>query len=115
MNKDLPLKVRHIFSELDPLVWKGVWLDTLNKLLTGANMPLIWDKLLQEISQNKEKYPSIGNSQFMKWELKAFVAQAVSLRNKNYNREDLYGFEKYCLKGYQINRDVIDEIYNIIS
>ena len=80
-------------------------------------MPLIWDKLLQEISQNKEKYPSIGNSQFMKWELKAFVAQAVSLRNKNYNREDfISGFEKYfSTKGYQINRDVIDEIYNIIS
>ena len=80
-------------------------------------MPFIWDKLLQEISQNKKNYPSIGNSQFIKWELKAFVAQAVSLRNKNYNREDfINGFEKYfSTKGYQINRDVIDEIYKIIS
>ena len=117
MNKDLPIKVRHIFSELDPLIWRGVWLETLNKLLTGTNMPFIWDKLLQEISQNKKNYPSIGNSQFIKWELKAFVAQAVSLRNKNYNREDfINGFEKYfSTKGYQINRDVIDEIYKIIS
>ena len=41
-------------------------------------MPLIWDKLLNKYHKTKEKYPSIGNSQFMKWELKAFVAQAVT-------------------------------------
>ena len=32
MNKDLPLKVRHIFSNLDPVIWNGVWLETLNSL-----------------------------------------------------------------------------------
>ena len=68
------------------------------------------------ISQQK-KYPSIGNSQFMKWELKAFVAQAVSSVNKNYNKETFIAeFEKYfSKKGYNINRDIINEIYQIIN
>ena len=74
MNKDLPLKVRHVFSELDPLIWKGTWLDILDVLLSSPSMPSIWEEIMTQISLNKKKYPSIGSSQFMKWELKAFVA-----------------------------------------
>jgi hypothetical protein len=44
MNKDLPLKVRHIFSDLDPTIWNGVWLDTLQKLLSSNNMVPVWKK-----------------------------------------------------------------------
>ena len=53
----------------------------------------------------------------MKWELKAFVAQAVSSVNKNYNKETFIAeFEKYfSKKGYNINRDIINEIYQIIN
>ena len=117
MNKDLPLKVRHIFSELDPLIWKGIWLDILGVLLSSPSMPSIWEEIITQISLNKKKYPSIGNSQFMKWELKAFVAQAVTSVNKNYNRETFIAeFEKYfSKKGYNINRDIINEIYQIIN
>ena len=117
MNKDLPLKVRHIFSELDPLIWKGVWLDILDVLLSSPSMPSIWEEIITQISLNKKKYPSIGNSQFMKWELKAFVAQAVTSVNKNYNKETFIAeFEKYfSKKGYNINRDIINEIYQIIN
>ena len=117
MNKDLPLKVRHIFSELDPLIWKGIWLDILNVLLSSPDMPSIWEEIITQISLNKKKYPSIGNSQFMKWELKAFVAQAVTSVNKNYNKETFIAeFEKYFTKkGYNINRDIINEIYQIIN
>ena len=117
MNKDLPLKVRHIFSELDPLIWKGTWLDILNVLLSSPSMPSIWEKIITQISLNKKKYPSIGNSQFIKWELKAFVAQAVTSVNKNYNRETFIAeFEKYfSKKGYNINKDIINEIYQIIN
>ena len=117
MNKDLPLKVRHIFSELDPLIWKGVWLDTLNSLLSSSKMPHIWEKLIMQISLKKKLYPSIGNTQFIKWELKAFVAQAVSSVNKNYNRETfIIEFEKYfSKKGYTINKDIINEIYQVIN
>ena len=100
MNKDLPIKVRHIFSELDPLIWKGIWLDTLNILLSSPGMLTVWDEIITQISFNKKKYPSISNSQFMKWELKAFVAQAVTSVDKNYNRETFVAeFEKYfsCL------------------
>ncbi len=107
MNKDLPLKVRHIFSELDPLIWKGVWLDILDVLLSSPSMPSIWEEIITQISLNKKKYPSIGNSQFMKWELKAFVD----------NKETFIAeFEKYfSKKGYNINRDIINEIYQIIN
>ena len=117
MNKDLPLKVRHIFSELDPLIWKGIWLDILGVLLSSPSMPSIWEEIITQISLNKKKYPSIGNSQFMKWELKAFVAQAVTSVNKNYNKETfIVEFEKYfSKKGYNINRDIINEIYQIIN
>ena len=117
MNKDLPLKVRHIFSELDPLIWKGVWLDILDVLLSSPSMPSIWEEIITQISLNKKKYPSIGNSQFMKWELKAFVAQAVTSVDKNYNKETFVAeFEKYfSKKGYNINRDTINEIYQIIN
>ena len=117
MNKDLPLKVRHIFSELDPLIWKGIWLDILDVLLSSPSMPSIWEEIITQISLNKKKYPSIGNSQFMKWELKAFVAQAVTSVNKNYNKETfVVEFEKYfSKKGYNISRDIINEIYQIIN
>ena len=117
MNKDLPLKVRHIFSELDPLIWKGIWLDILDVLLSSPSMPSIWEEIITQISLNKKKYPSIGNSQFMKWELKAFVAQAVTSVNNNYNKETfITEFEKYfSKKGYNISRDIINEIYQIIN
>ena len=117
MNKDLPLKVRHIFSELDPLIWKGTWLNILDILLSSPNMPHIWEEVIMQISMNKKKYPSIGDSQFMKWELKAFVAQAVTSVNNNYNEETFIAeFEKYfSKKGYNINRDIINEIYQVIN
>lgn len=116
MNKDLPLKVRSIFADLDPLIWEGVWLDTLSSLLEPSSMLKIWEKLLIEINLNKKNYPNISNSQFIKWELKAFVAQAVSLNNKNYNRDKFVKkFEEYfAKKRYKIDKDMINEIYKSI-
>ena len=57
MNKDLPLKVRSIFADLDPLIWEGVWLDTLSSLLEPSSMLKIWEKLLIEINLNKKTIP----------------------------------------------------------
>tara|TARA_Y100000389_G_C17392156_1_gene480490 strand:+ start:86 stop:442 length:357 start_codon:yes stop_codon:yes gene_type:complete len=116
MNKDLPIKVRHIFSELDPVIWKGVWLSTLNSLLSSSDMIVIWEQLVKQASSNKKNYPSIGNAQFIKWELKAFVAQAVTLVNKNYNRTVFISkFETFLsTKGYNFNKDVITKIYESI-
>ena len=80
-------------------------------------MPHIWEELIMQISLNKKQYPSIGITQFIKWELKAFVAQAVSSVNKNYNEETfIIEFEKYfSKKGYNINKDIINEIYQVIN
>ena len=116
MNKDLPLKVRHIFSDLDPIIWKGTWLKILTSLLSSNDMPHIWEHIIDQAIECKKKYPLIGESQFIKWELKAFVAQAVNLANKNYNRELFIAeFEKFFLiKGYKINKDMIIKIYESI-
>ena len=113
MNKDLPLKVRHIFSDLDPAIWKGVWLDTLNSLLSSTEMISVWHEIISQANINKKNYPSLGNTQFIKWELKGFIAQAVTLVNKNYNKElFIREFEKFFLiKGYNFNRDMIKKIY----
>ena len=116
MNKDLPLKVRHIFSDLDPVIWKGTWLQILNSLLSSNDMPHIWEHIIDQAKEHKKKYPLIGETQFIKWELKAFVAQAVNLTNKNYNKElFIVGFEKFFLiKGYKINKNMIIKIYESI-
>ena len=116
MNKDLPLKVRHIFSDLDPIVWQGVWLETLNSLLSSSEMIFVWNEIISQANINKQNYPSLGNSQFIKWELKAFVAQAVTLVNKNYNKESfIREFEKFFrIKGYNFNKDIIKKIYESI-
>ena len=80
-------------------------------------MPHVLEEIITQISLNKKKYPSISDSQFMKWELKAFVAQAVTSVDKNYNKETFIAeFEKYfSKKGYNIDRDTINEIYQIIN
>ena len=116
MNKDLPLKVRHIFSDLDPVIWQGVWLETLNSLLSSSGMISVWNEIIYQANINKKNYPSLGNSQFIKWELKAFVAQAVTLVNKNYNKElFIREFEKFFrVKGYNFNKDIIKKIYESI-
>ena len=117
MNKDLPLKVRHIFTNLDPVIWKGIWLQTLNRLLCSPDMPNIWEHIINQARIQKKKYPSIGESQFIKWELKAFVAQAVNLVNKNYNKDTfIVEFEKFfSTKGYKLNKDLIIKIYESIN
>ena len=116
MNKDLPLKVRHIFSDLDPIIWKGVWLKTLNSLLSSSDMISVWNEIISQANINKKRYPSLSNSQFIKWELKAFAAQAVSLVIKKYNKElFIREFEKFFLtKGYNFNQDIIKKIYESI-
>jgi len=116
MNKDLPLKVRHIFSDLDPIIWKGVWLKTLNSLLASSDMISVWNEIISQANINKKRYQSLSNSQFIKWELKAFAAQAVSLVIKKYNKElFIREFEKFFLtKGYNFNQDIIKKIYESI-
>tara|TARA_Y100000768_G_C23669278_1_gene536959 strand:+ start:101 stop:457 length:357 start_codon:yes stop_codon:yes gene_type:complete len=116
MNKDLPPKVANIFSNLDPNIWSGIWLDILNNLLSSPSMPSVWENIILQAMKNKTNYPSLGESQFIKWELKAFVAQTVNLVNKNYNKEEfILEFEKYfCIKGYKINKDIIIKVYESI-
>ena len=116
MNKDLPLKVRHIFADLDSTIWEGIWLETLNSLLSARDMPHIWEHIIVQATEQKKKYTSIGESQFIKWELKAFVAQAVNLVNKNYNRDKfIVEFEKFfSIKGYKLDKDMIIKIYESI-
>jgi hypothetical protein len=61
MNKDLPLKVRHIFSDLDPIVWQGVWLETLNSLVSSSEMICVWNEIISQANINKKHYPSLSS------------------------------------------------------
>ena len=117
MNKDLPIIIRKVFADLDPLIWKGIWLYTLETLLNDPRMLCPWEEFVVILKHKHAKGSNLQLNQYMKWELKAFVAQAVNSVNKNYNNETFIAeFEKYfSKKGYNINRDIINEIYQIIN
>ena len=46
MNKDLPVIIRKVFSNLDPLIWQGTWLYTLNTLLDDRRMVSVWEEFV---------------------------------------------------------------------
>lgn len=117
MNKELPLKVRNIFSDLDPIIWKNEWLIVLNKLLASSEMLEIWPLLIDQANKNKNNFPAIGNSQFLKWELKAFVAHAVKLAKENTSKSDFMSSFRdfFHSKRYIINNEQIAIIYEAIN
>ena len=117
MNKDLPVIIRKVFSNLDPLIWQGVWLYTLEMLLNDPRMFGVWDEFVAVLKNKHLKGSNLKLNQYMKWELKAFVAQAVSLVNKNYNEElFIHEFEKFFLtKVLASNKESICVHYVILE
>ena len=90
MNKDLPEPIKEIFTNLDPLIWKGVWLEILEKLLSHDEMVLIWQNLYEAArsaysdgtnSTKTDHEINMPFDQFLKWECKGFVAQAIKQKN----------------------------------
>ena len=88
MNKDLPVIIRKVFANLDPLIWKGIWLYTLETLLNDPRMLYPWEDFVVILKNKHDKGSNLQLNQYMKWELKAFVAQVVKFRNE---QEDTVG------------------------
>ena len=38
MNKDLPIIIKKVFTNPDPIVWQGIWLSTLESLLKDTKI-----------------------------------------------------------------------------
>tara|TARA_Y100000748_G_scaffold175291_1_gene146623 strand:+ start:318 stop:722 length:405 start_codon:yes stop_codon:yes gene_type:complete len=123
MNKDLPLIIRQVFDEPDPLIWQGIWLSTLKVLLNDHRMPNVWDNLIQALTSRHTEESNLRYKQYMKWELKAFVAQVVkSLANNqttNFNENESLIFKTYLLKYFNKKRIIvdvesIDTVYQVI-
>ena len=83
MNKDLPVIIRKVFSNLDPLIWYGTWLYTLNTLLDDQRMVSVWEEFVIILKDRHAKGSSLPINQYMKWELKAFIAQVVKFKSEH--------------------------------
>ena len=103
MNKDLPIIIKRVFTNPDPIIWKGIWLSTLDMLLKNPRMLKVWLELLNVIKSNYNENLNMPLNQYIKWELKAFVAQIVNLRVKNKNMDDFTDL----LQGYLANKRMI--------
>ena len=117
MNKDLPIIIKKVFTNPDPIVWQGIWLSTLENLLKDPKMLKVWKELASMFKVKHDEGSNLQLNQYMKWELKAFVAQIVKLRiaNKSYNVfiKTLDGY--FQKKGMSLNNVLILEIYRVID
>ena len=103
MNKDLPIIIKRVFTNPDPIIWKGIWLSTLDMLLENPRMLEVWLELLNVIKSNYSESLNMPLNQYIKWELIAFVAQIVNLRSKNKNMDDFTDL----LQEYLVNKRMI--------
>ena len=116
MNKDLPLIIRKVFSNLDPLIWYGTWLYTLNTLLDDQRMVSVWEEFVIILKDRHAKGSSLPINQYMKWELKAFIAQVVKFKSEHRDTsnksKELSGFLANYFKKKEIR---IDKNHNLIK
>jgi|TARA_B100001063_G_C16539788_1_gene440690 hypothetical protein len=116
MNKDLPVIIRKVFSNLDPLIWQGVWLYTLETLLSDPRMFDVWEEFVEVLKNKHLKGSNLKLNQYMKWELKAFVAQIVEFRNKHINTSGKTKELSSFLSNYFAKKEIdIDETHNLIK
>ena len=117
MNKDLPIIIKKVFTNPDPIVWQGIWLSTLENLLKDPKMLKVWKELASMFKVKHDEGSNLQLNQYIKWELKAFVAQIVKLRiaNESYKVfiKTLDGYFKK--KGMNLNNALILEIYRVID
>ena len=115
MNKDLPIIIKKVFANPDPIVWQGAWLSTLENLLKDPKMLKVWGELVNIFKAKHYEGSNLQLNQYMKWELKAFVAQIVKLRiaNKDHNTfvRTLDGY--FQKKGMSLDNVLISEIYRV--
>ena len=117
MNKDLPIIIKKVFTNPDPIVWQGIWLSTLENLLKDPKMLKVWKELASMFKVKHDEGSDLQLNQYMKWELKAFVAQIVKLRiadeSHNIFIKTLDGY--FQRKGMTLDNVLISEIYRVID
>ena len=116
MNKDLPVIIRKVFSDLDPLIWQGIWLYTLEILLKDPRMLDAWEEFIVILKDKHSKGSNLQLNQYIKWELKAFIAQVVKFKSENIDtfgkHEELSSFLSNYFKKKEI---CIDEMNNLVK
>jgi len=116
MNKDLPVIIRKVFSDLDPLIWQGIWLYTLETLLKDPKMLNAWEEFIVILKDKHSKGSNLQLNQYIKWELKAFIAQVVKFRIENMDTFDKYEELSSFLSNYFKKKEIdIDETNNLVK
>ena len=116
MNKDLPVIIRKVFSDLDPLIWQGIWLYTLETLLKDPKMLNAWEEFIVILKDKHSKGSNLQINQYIKWELKAFIAQVVKFRIENMDTFDKYEELSSFLSNYFKKKEIdIDETNNLVK
>ena len=117
MNKDLPIIIKKVFANPDPIIWKGIWLYTLEKLLQDPKMLEVWEELVRIFKAKHAQGSNLQLNQYLKWELKAFVSQIVKLRTANQNHDVFFkGLNGYFQKkGMILDNVLILEIYSVAN
>ena len=117
MNKDLPIIIKKVFANPDPIIWQGMWLSTLENLLKDAKMLKVWEELVNILKAKHNEGSNLKLNQYMKWELKAIVAQIVKLSadNEGHNVfiETLNRY--FQRKGINLDDLLILEIYRVTN
>ncbi|MED5430006.1 MAG: hypothetical protein VX864_01240 [Pseudomonadota bacterium] len=117
MNKDLPEPIKKIFKDPDPLIWQGVWLETLKKLLSHKKMIWVWEMIIKLVQDRYDGSINMPLEQFLKWETKAFVARTIKLSNETNTFKDF----QTCFQIYFSNKNikipdrVIDIVYEVVN
>ena len=116
MNKDLPVIIRKVFSDLDPLIWQGIWLYTLETLLKDPKMLNAWEEFIVILKDKHSKGSNLQLNQYIKWELKAFIAQVVKFRIENMDAFDKHEELSSFLSNYFKKKEIdIDETNNLVK
>ena len=117
MNKDLPIIIKKIFINPDPIIWQGIWLVTLENLLKDREMLEVWEELLLMFKARHSEGSDLQLNQYLKWEIKAFVAQIVNLKiaNKDHNVFFLTLSVYFRKKGVSMDNNLIAKIYKVIN
>lgn len=122
MNKDLPRIIRKVFTDPDPTIWQGIWLTTLETLVQDIRMNEVWANLANALEIRHAEGSSLKFNQYMKWELKGFVAQVVKFQdnkdiidNSDYSADFSRYLAKYFLKkGIIVDNHIFQIVFKVI-
>ena len=117
MNKDLPIIIKKIFTNPDPIIWQGIWLSTLENLLKDEKMLKVWEELVDMFKIRHSEGSDLQLNQYLKWELKAFVAQIVNLKigNQDHNTFIETLSDYFHKKGMILDNRLIVQIHGVIN